>query len=143
MTDETRLTAEFEGAGTPEAFARFLTLLRRGARVALLLGIVAGLSVFIVRSLAAPTYTSTVTLLLASPQQGLESLGIVTPPAVDASAYRTLILDGPLLELALTDMGEAPTTETVEAVRNNLRVTIDSQQISSVIRIQVTDADIC
>lgn len=141
MTDETRLTAEFEGAGTPEAFARFITLLRRGARVALLLGIVAGLSVFVIRSLAAPTYTSTVTLLLASPQQGLESLGIVTPPAVDASAYRTLILDGPLLELALTAMGEAPTTETVEAVRQNLRVTIDSQQISSVIRIQMTDAD--
>ena len=141
MTDETRLTAEFEGAGTPEALARFISLLRRGARVALVLGFIAGVSVLVMRSLAPSTYTSTVTLLLASPQQGLDSLGIVTPPPVDASAYRTLILDGPLLALALAQLGEPDDAASVEALRRSLRVNIDSQQISSVIRLQVTDRD--
>lgn len=139
MTDETRLTAEFEVAPSPEPLARLITLLRRGAGPALLLGLLAAIIVFAARSFAPDTYSSTATLLLASPQQGLDNLGIVTPPAVDASAYRTLIRDGPLMERVLEQRGEATNTETTEVLRRNLRVTIDSQQISSVIRVTLTD----
>src|SRR5690606_7281041 len=106
MTDETRLTAEFEVAPTPEPFARLITLLRRGARPALLLRLLAGRLVFAYRGLSPDTYSSTVTLLLASPQQGLDNLRIVTPPPVDANAYRTLLIDGPLVEAVLDARGE-------------------------------------
>src|SRR5690606_11374075 len=117
MTDETRLTAEFEVAPTPEPVARLVTLLRRGAKPALLLGLLAGLLVFAVRGLSPDVYSSTATLLLASPQQGLDNLGIVTPPPVDASAYRTLLLDGPLLGRVLEARGEPSDSASVLDLR--------------------------
>lgn len=139
MTEQAPQTADFTVSASAEPWARALTLLRRGTRPALLLGILAAAVVFIMRLLSPAMYTATATLLLASPQQGLDSLGIVTPPAVDASAYRTLILDGPLLEQALLAQGEQVDSAAGAALRNQLRVNIQSQAISSVIRIEVAD----
>ena len=139
MNEPSRQYAEPETGQTPESLARLVTLLRRGARPALIFGLLAAAAVFAWRSLAGETYSATATLLLASPQQGLDSLGIVTPPAVDAGAYRTLILDGPLVEQTMQQRGEVVTIETARAVRDNLRVSIDSQQISSVLRITYSD----
>lgn len=141
MTEDVHQTAEFTVPAAPEPTARLVTLLRRGARPALLLGLLAAVAVFLLRALAPATYTATATLLLASPQQGLDSLGIVTPPAVDASAYRTLIMDGPLLELALLERGEPADPTSTAQLRRQLAVQIQSQVISSVIRISVTDRD--
>lgn len=139
MTDETRLNSEYVGTGSRDGLARFATLLRNGTGLALLLGLIAGIAVYMFRGDSPATYTATATLLLTSPQQGLDGLGIVTPAPVDASAYRTLILDGPLLERALVARGETATVANIDALRRNLRVSIDSQQVSSVIRIELTD----
>src|SRR5690625_3582161 len=105
MTDEVLRSADFTLTGTTERLARALTLLLRGARPALLLGLLAATAVFLIRTLAPASFTATATLLLAAPQQRLDSLGIVTPSAVDASAYPTLLMDGPLLDRALIRPG--------------------------------------
>ena len=141
MTDEALQTADFTVTGPTEPLARALTLLRRGARPALLLGLLAATAVFLIRTLAPASFTATATLLLAAPQQGLDSLGIVTPSAVDASAYRTLILDGPLLEQALIQLGEPADPAAAAELRRQLTISIQSQTISSVIRLAVTDRD--
>lgn len=124
-----------------EAAARLFTLLRRGAWPALFAGLLIAAAVFATRAMAPAVYTATVALLLASPQQGLDSLGIVTPPPVDASAYRTLVLEGPVLEQVLISRGEAVDSAALTSQRDRVRVSIESQQISSVLRLQVTDAD--
>lgn len=125
-------------AGTASA-ARVAALIRRGATLALGLGLAAALLVFTVRSATPSTWTATATLLLASPQAGLESLGIVTPPPVDPNAYRTLILDGPVLGRVLEALGTPPTPQAERELREQVGVTVESQQISSIIRVDVRD----
>src|SRR5690625_7678781 len=137
MTDEALQTSDFTLTCPTEPLVRALTLLRRGARPALLLGLLAATAVFLIRTLAPASFTATATLLLAAPQQGLDSLGIVTPSAVDASAYRTLILDGPLLEQALIQLGEPADPAAAAELRRQLTISIQSQTISRVIRLAV------
>src|SRR5690625_2875356 len=88
-----------------------------------------------------PTFTSTSTLLLTPPQPGFGDLRIVNPPAVSGSAYRTFILDGPPLEQVLMARGEATDPANVTALKKNLSITVEGQQISSIIRITLTDSD--
>src|SRR5690625_3893741 len=87
------------------------------------------------------SYTPTTTLLLTDSAPGAPSFDVVTPPPVSAATYRTYILDGDVLSRVLEDRGEPLNSTAIEELRRALDVKIEEQQVSSIIRVSLTDAD--
>src|SRR5690554_5612225 len=125
----------------PWAPARLRALLEQGLKPALLIAAALAILVLILRSSAPAVYSSTASLLVTSPQSGLQALGIIAPPPIDAGAYRTLIMHGPIVPRVLQQTGGPFTVAAQDALQDNLSVTVQGQQVSSLIQIEVKDAD--
>ena len=119
-----------------------LLFLRRGALLAILTGVVAGAAAYVLTRNASPVYQATVALLASSSSSGYSSLGLVTPPPVDAGVYQTAVLEGPVAREALTKvLGQAPSAGRLKAFDNSLHIDVQKQAISSVMRISVDSSD--
>jgi Mrp family chromosome partitioning ATPase len=114
-----------------------ISFLRQWLPLALFCGLVAGAAAFVMRSALPPSYTAGASLLLAAPQAGLESIGVVTPPLVDPAVYRAAILEGGILAGVLEQQGLPAGTAAEREFARQVSVSIDNQQISSIIRIRV------
>lgn len=107
----------------------------------MLSGVVSAVLILAIGSGAEPSYAAEAALLLTAPQDGLANVNAVTPPQVDASVYRTAILEGGILATVLRQLGE-PAGQTAEAaLTERVDVMLDRQLISSVIRIRVRAAE--
>jgi Mrp family chromosome partitioning ATPase len=114
---------------------RALRFLARGAPWALLAALACGAAAFQVARVTPPTYRASVALLVSRPQA---PDGVVAPPAVAPGAYRSALWDGGLvaeafervLDVELSDAGR-------ERLERTVRVAIEDQEISSVVRIEV------
>src|SRR5699024_7692891 len=103
--------------------------------------LVVAVIVALLKLLAPASYTVTATLLQSDPQPGFGTYGVVQSPPVSGSAYRSFIEDGSALEQALLRRGEATDPDRLEALVNNLRVEVNDEQRSGVIRLSLTGPD--
>lgn len=117
-----------------------LDFLLRGALVALTVAVAAAAAAFILSRNATPIYRASATLLASQPNVSYSSLGIISPPPVDPTVYRSAILDGPILsEILRNSQGGLITQASITQLRNQVRVIVEDRRISSLIRIEVDD----
>jgi polysaccharide biosynthesis transport protein len=116
------------------------SFLRRGMSFAVIVALIAGGTAFIVTSASSPVYRATVVLLASQPAGSYGALDVITPPQVDPSVYRSALLEGPVLADALRRVeGRSLSERELELFSRKVRVSVDNQQISSVVRIEVRD----
>lgn len=119
-----------------------LTFLRRGLLLALLVAAAAGSTAYVVTTNTAPTYRATIALVGSQPGSGFGTLDVVAPPPVDPAVYRSALLEGAVISDALQRLnGRRPSERELELFLRTVRVSVDNQQISSVIRIDIDHRD--
>lgn len=123
------------------ALSAFGPFLKRWLRPALLAGAIVAILVLASGFFGEAGFTAETALLLTAPQDGLANVNAVTPPQVDASVYRTAVLEGGILGSVLQQLGEPSGQAAETALARRVNVTFDRQLISSVIRIRVTAAE--
>lgn len=115
-------------------------LLVRGAPFALAVTAACVVAAIFVTRAMDPVYRASVSLIASQSAPRVSNVDIVVPPVVDAAVYQAAIYDGNVLREALErvagrPLGEREVLERAESVR----VTVASQQLSSLIRIEVRD----
>lgn len=89
-----------------------------------------------------PTYRASVVLVATQPPQNLGGVELMTPPPVDPRVYQGALLEGDIAEKVLAqEIGRTPTETEVEEFRQRMRVNVENQLVSSVVRLSVTDRD--
>lgn len=116
--------------------------LRRGAPLALLAALIAGTVAFVVTERMAPVYEASAGLLASQPPSSFGNVDLIRPPVVDPRVYQRVLLDSTLMHDALlrldgVDRGPAA----MKAFQRRVRVSVENQDISSVIHISVRDSD--
>lgn len=113
-----------------------LRVLVRGARFAL---VVTGLAVVAAVALTRsqdPVYSASVAMVVTQTAPRYEDVDVLVPPVVDPSVYRTAIYDGGVLRNALERVeGRSLSARELEAASEAVRVTVESQDLSSVVRV--------
>lgn len=118
--------------------ADVLSTLRKGAGIAILIAAISGISAFMLSSRQAPVYSATTTLVATRPPEGYSSLVVFTPPQVDPRVFQSALLEGNAIPSAMTRVdGISPTPSQIDDFKKALRVSIEAQLISGVVRIEV------
>ena len=119
-----------------------LRFLRRGLLMGLLTATAAGGAAYFVTSNADAVFRASIALIMSQTRSGLGSLDVVSPPQVDPSVYRSAMLEGNVVSDALMRVtGERPSQQSLTDFLRSLRVSVDSHQLSSVIRVEVDHTD--
>ena len=119
-----------------------LTFLRRGWIMGLFVAILSGGTAYYLTSNAEPVYRASIALIMSQTRSGLGTLDVVTPPQVDPSVYRSALFEGTVISDALMRVtGTRPSEQALTQFLNTVRVTVDSHQLSSVIRVEVDHTD--
>jgi Mrp family chromosome partitioning ATPase len=115
-------------------------LLVRGAPFALLVTALAVATAVWVTRTSDPVYRASVALVAARSAPRTADLDVVVPPVVDSGVYRSAIYEGEVLRRALEDLeGRALTERELAAFAEVVRVTLENQDLSSLVRIDVRD----
>ena len=111
-------------------------------RWVLLAGFLVGGVTFVALEQVPPTYSASSWLLAPRTGPGNAELGLITPPNVDPGIYRAAVLEGPVAAAALTSItGRPPTAEALRSFKRHIRITVEHQRISSVIRVSASGQD--
>jgi len=117
-----------------------LRSLRRGAPIAIATAVIAVVVAVVVTRSQPPVYQASVSLLAAQPPSSFGNLELVAPPQVDPRAYQRALLDGSVVQDALFKLDGVQRDEAAfVAFKRKLRVSIESQLISSIVKIDVRD----
>jgi len=139
-TDRSR-TVSTHGPGVATVRVQDLVLvLVRGAPFALLVTVMAVIAAVLITRAQDPTYRASVAMVVAANASAFGDFDVIVPASVDAGVYRTAIYDGGVLRTALErieggELGERDFLRLSEAVR----VRVETQLMSSVVRIEATD----
>lgn len=113
-------------------------LIRRGALFATILAAAAGAAAYYVSSISTPVYSAQVGVVASQPGSQYSDLSIITPPTVDPGVYQSVILQGDVVERALTRVdGDPPSGGRLERIVDATSVRVDDAQRSSTIWIEV------
>lgn len=119
-----------------------LTFLRRGLLLALLVAVVSGGTAYLLARAAEPVYRASIVLVASQPGSGLGNLDVVTPPQIDPGVYRTALMEGTILSDALLRVtGRSPSESELRSLQRSIRVTVEDQRVSSMIRIDLDHTD--
>jgi Mrp family chromosome partitioning ATPase len=117
-----------------------LRVLVRGLPFAAVVTAVAVTTAITVTRASDPVYRASVTLVATQSPPRFADMDVVVPPVVDPTVYRTALFEGDVLRDALVRVEGRPLRETeVTRFAEAIRVTLESQQLSSIIRIEVRD----
>lgn len=131
-----------EPVGTSINLSDLVSSVTRALVPMLIGGLFAGATAFIVSSRMPDVYEASVTLLASRAQNPLGSQELLAPPQVDPRVYNRAIFDGNVAERAYTSVtGSAPSYARLEEFKDQISVTIDNHEISSVIKVSVRDED--
>ncbi len=123
-------------------FTDVMSSLRRGAPLAIGVAIVASVIAFLVTERMDPVYEATAGLLASQPPSTFGNVDLIRPPAVDPRVYQRVLLDSTLMHDALLRLdGVDRNEDAMKAFQRRVRVSVENQDISSVIHIQVRDSD--
>lgn len=115
---------------------------RRGLLLALLVGAISGAAAYLLASAEDPVYRASIVLVASQPGAGFGSLDVVAPPQIDPGVYRTALLEGTILSDALLRVtGRYPSESDIRSLRQAMRVSVEDQRISSIIRIDLDHTD--
>ena len=138
-------TARIEATAEPArtlGLREVIAFVRRGALLAVFVAALAGTTAYLLSSASDPVYRATVTLVASQPGSSPAGLALITPPVVDPSVYRSAILEGGIVADAMARVtGIRPSEQALERFLRRVRVSVENQQISSLIRIEVEDSD--
>lgn len=117
---------------------RALRFVTRGAPWAVAVAALCAAGAFQLARVTPPTFQSDIALLVSRPLADVAGTSVVTPPVVAPGAYRSALWEGGIVAGAFeqvlgVDLGDAAR----ERLERTVRVAIDDQQISSVLRIEV------
>lgn len=130
---------------TPTQTVRFTDVagsLRRGAPLAIAVAIVASLVAFFITQRMDPVYQATAGLLASQPPSTFGNVDLIRPPAVDPRVYQRVLLDSTLMHDALLRLdGIDRNEEAMKAFKRRVSVSVENQDISSVIHIEVRNSD--
>lgn len=134
MTDQQFIKISFGDA------ARFLI---RGFLPALGLAVLAAAAAYLLSRESVPLYRSTAILLATQPGSAYSSTANIMEPAqVDPAIYRSAIVEGGLLEKAIARVTEEePSSDELAEWRKLVKVRVDENLISGLVRIQVENRD--
>jgi len=119
-----------------------IRVLLRGAPFAVLAAIVAAIFAVAITNTLPPVYQASVALLASRPPSSFGTLDIITPPTVDPRVYQRVLFDGPVIHDALLRLDGQDRSETqMVAFKRKVGVSVENQDISAVIKIDVTDSD--
>ncbi len=120
------------------AGGRVVSFLLRGAPLALLAALLAGAFAFQLASTRTPTYQASVALLVSRPPSDVAGITRVTPPSVAPGAYRSALWDGGVVARAYErTLGVPLTASARNDLERSVRVAVEDQDISSLLRIDV------
>lgn len=118
--------------------ARVLT---RGAVFSMFVTLLAVAIAVVVTRLSDPVYRASVSLVASQSPPRFEGLDIIAPPAVDPSVYRSALYEGDVLRRAFERVeGRALGEVVLDRLSDAVRVTIERQELSAVLRIDVRDS---
>lgn len=121
------------------SFHEALRFLLRGLPIALVVAGVAAAVAFFANLNPEPVYRSTA-MLLATRPSSTNVPSLIVPSQVDPEIYRLAIVEGELLPEALARVsGGEVSEEALEEWRRRVRVRVDENLVSSVVRIEVED----
>ena len=90
----------------------------------------------------APEHRSVAILLATRTAAVYPTSSVLVPPLVDPGVYRSVLVEGPLLAIALEQMLGVPADDAMlREARSRLRVRVEDSLVSSLIRIEVQDSD--
>lgn len=122
-------------------FANVLHTLRRGAPFAVFVAVIAAVIAVLMTSRMDPVYTATASVLASRPSASFGNLDLIVPPTVDPRVYQRLLLDGAVIREAIHRVdGSTPTEAELEAFMRRISVSVESQEISSIIRVEVRNS---
>ena len=123
-------------------FRELVRFVLRGATFALAVALLAGATAFLLTRRQSPVYRATASLLATQPGTRYSGDNIVAPPPVDPTVYQSVLLDGPVVSEALTNLeGHAPSPSRMRAFRRDMVVVVDKKDLSSIINIQIEATD--
>jgi len=125
------------------SFREAFLFLVRGFVPALAVALTAAAVAYLVSRNPEPVFRSTAILLATLPSTGYSSsVNVIEPTQVDPNIYRLAVIQGGLLEVALANvLGETPTPKELADWRRRVRVRVDENLISGLLRIEVDDKD--
>lgn len=145
MGDATLSTSATEQQTAPLKVIKLSDVLRtlgRGAPIAIVTTVVAIVVAVLVTRATPPTYEASVSLLAAQPQTSFGSLELAVPPQVDPRAFQSALLDGSVVRDALFKMdGVLRDGEAMTNFKRKLKVSVENQLVSSIVRIGVQDSN--
>ena len=119
----------------------FLRVLVRGAPFAAVVTALAVVAAIVLTRSQDPVYSASVAMVATQTAPRYEDIDVVVPPVVDPSVYRTAIYDGGVLRDALERVEGRPLgARELEAASEAVRVTIESHDVSSVVRVFARDS---
>jgi capsular exopolysaccharide synthesis family protein len=125
----------------PISVAGIAEFIRRGLLLALLFAVVAAAAAFYLSSSVPPSYRARATLLVSQPSASYRDAGIITPPPIDPNIYRTAITAGPVLADVRSTLESGDFSADVRSdLSQNIVVTTDSYEVSSLVHIDVVNA---
>lgn len=117
-------------------------ILVRGAPLALVAMVVAGALAFFVSREMEPTYRASTVLVATQTPATFVGVELVTPPPVDPRVYQSALIEGDLIEGVVDRLEGRRLTETeLTQFKQRVRVNVENQLVSSLVRLSVTDAD--
>ncbi len=134
-----------EAPAAPTRTVRFpdvMRSLRKGAPFALTLAVVAAVVAVLVTQRLDPVYQASASLLASQPGSSYGGMELLTPPSVDPRVYQRALLEGPVVHDALQRIdGVDRSPAQMERFLRKVRVSVENQQVSSVVTISVRDSN--
>lgn len=122
-------------------FTDVVRAVRRGALPAMLVALIAGAAAFLYSTRQQPMYSAGVSLVAVQPRNTFGNLELATPPQVDPRVFQSALLDGPVLPDAIARVdGSVPSEQDLRAFKRRVRVTVENQLVSGLVKIEVRDA---
>lgn len=119
-----------------------LRSLRRGAPIAIATAAFAAAFSVVVTLGMPPVYQASISLLAAQPPSSFGNLALVAPPQVNPAAFQSALLNGSVVRDALFKLeGVQPNEAALAAFKQKLRVSVQNQQVSSIVKIDVRDSN--
>lgn len=104
--------------------------------------LLAGIAAWVISSQLPPTYRASVVLVATQAPSSFVGVELVTPPSVDPRVFQGALVEGDLIATVLRRVtGREHSEIEINEFRQRLRVNVENQLVSSVVRISVTDGD--
>lgn len=114
----------------------------RGAPLAILIALISGVIAFSATRQMDYVYEATTSLLVTQPPTTLGGVDILRPPPADVRVYQQVLTEPQFIRTALQRLdGINRDSASIKAFQQRMRVSVETQEVSSIITLTVRDND--